>query len=170
MPGPLHHYRLHLRWTGAHGTGTTHYRAYGRDHVMSAPGKPDLLGSADPAFRGDPACWSPEDLLLAALSACHQLAYLHLCTQAGIIVLAYEDDAEATMRTGSHGAGQFESATLRPTVTITPGSDAARAQTLHDEAEQQCFIARSVNFRVHHTPIVVVRQLSDAAPETLDAT
>jgi organic hydroperoxide reductase OsmC/OhrA len=150
----LHQYRLQLRWTGAGGGGTTGYAAYGRDYIVSAPGKADLAGSADAAFRGDAARWSPEELLLASLSACHQLWYLHLCAEAGVVVTAYEDSPVATMREQPDGAGQFESATLRPMVTIAPGSDGAGAAALHAAAAAKCFIARSVNFPVRHEPVV----------------
>ena len=37
-----------------------------RDLVLRAAGKPELLGSADPTFRGDAGRWNPEELLVAA--------------------------------------------------------------------------------------------------------
>lgn len=147
-----HRYATTLRWTGNRGTGTSAYTAYDRAHEAGAEGRPTLSLSADPAFRGDPARWNPELMLLAALSSCHQLWYLHLCAEAGIIVLAYEDAAEATMIEATAGAGQFSGAVLHPRVTIAAGGDAARAASLHHEAAARCFIARSVNFPVRHEP------------------
>ena len=148
----VHRYEVHLRWTGAGDGGTTGYAAYGRDHVISAAGKPDLLGSSDPLFRGDAARWSPEELLVAALSACHQLWYLHLCAEAGVVVMAYGDAPIGVMREQADGAGQFEAVTLRPTVTLAAGSDTARAQALHEAAGAKCFIARSMAFPVRCEP------------------
>jgi organic hydroperoxide reductase OsmC/OhrA len=124
-PGRTHEYRLHLRWTGAGDSGTASYAGYGRDHVLSAPGKPDLAGSSDPAFRGDRARWSPEELLIGALSACHQLWYLHLCAEAGVVVLAYEDDPVGMLHERPDGAGAFVGVTLHPAVTIAFDSGAA---------------------------------------------
>ena len=81
-----HQYAVTVRWTGNTGTGTATYRSYERAHEISAEGKPAIAASSDPVFRGDKARWNPEELLLAALSGCHQLAYLHLCAVAGIVV------------------------------------------------------------------------------------
>jgi organic hydroperoxide reductase OsmC/OhrA len=151
-----HRYAVRVDWTGNLGTGTSGYRAYSRDHTIGAGAKPAIPGSSDPAFRGDPARWNPEDMLVASLSACHQLWYLHLCATAGIVVTAYADEAEGVMEEGPDGGGQFSSVVLRPRVTLAPGSDAAKALALHHDAAEKCFIARSVNFPVRHEPAVEV--------------
>ncbi|WP_298379059.1 OsmC family protein [Azospirillum sp.] len=155
MTNKLHRYRVRLDWTGNQGTGTSSYRGYSRDHSLSAGAKAPIAGSSDPAFRGDPARWNPEDLLVGALSSCHQLWYLHLCATAGVIVTAYEDDAEGVMEEQPDGAGQFVSAILRPRVTLAPGSDAEKALHLHHTAAEKCFVARSMNFPVMHEPTIV---------------
>jgi organic hydroperoxide reductase OsmC/OhrA/ribosomal protein S18 acetylase RimI-like enzyme len=151
-PDRPHHTTVNLAWTGNLGRGTAGYRAYSRAHRITAPGKPALEGSSDPAFLGDASCWNPEELLLASLSACHQLWYLHLCAEAGIEVRAYEDEATATMLEQADGAGQFVSTRLRPQVTLAPGSDLTTARALHASAHQKCFIARSVNFPIAVDP------------------
>ena len=150
-----HEYNIGLRWTGNRGTGTSGYRAYGRDHEITGPSKQTVIeGSSDAHFRGDAARYNPEDLLVASLSACHMLSYLHLCAVNDIVVTVYEDDAVGTMAENSDGSGQFTEVTLRPRVTITPESDAGKALELHEEAGRLCFIARSVNFPVLHAPVI----------------
>ena len=132
-----HTYRTATTWTGNLGEGTSSYTAYLRNFTVSAEGKPDLHGSADPAFRGDAGRWNPEEMLLAAVSACHKLWYLHLCADAALCVTAYTDHAEAVMDEGSGGnAGRFVSAVLKPRVTIAAGSDRAKALELHHEAHR----------------------------------
>lgn len=150
-----HSYELSVRWTGNRGPGTTSYRAFDRSHEVSAPGKPTIAGSSDPAFRGDSQRWNPEELLLAALSQCHLLWYLHLASAAGIVVTEYQDDPVATMVENGDGSGQFQSVVLRPRVTVAAPHMCARAQSLHDDVDAMCFIARSVNFAVFHEPITV---------------
>jgi len=147
----VHHYHTTIEWTGNSGTGTTDYRAYRRDLVLRAPGKPDVPGSSDPAFRGDPARYSPEDLLVASLSACHMLWYLHLCATHGVAVIAYVDEAEGTMEVGADGGGRFTSVTLRPRIRLAAG-DPQTARELHHRAHELCFIASSVNFPVGVEP------------------
>ncbi len=151
-----HTYTATVTWTGNRGVGTHSYRGYGRDHDIACPGKPVIRGSADPAYRGESIRHNPEDLLVAALSACHMLWYLHLCANAGIVVSAYEDHAEGRMRTHADGTGEFTKVTLRPRVMITSNNDAATAERLHEKAGAMCFIARSVNFPVAHVPEIVV--------------
>lgn len=148
-----HHYALDLAWQGNRGTGTSGYRDYGRDVVLRAAGKPDLLGSADPTFRGDATRWNPEELLLAALGQCHLLSYLHSAVLHGVVVTAYVDSPVGTMAQSGQG-GHFTSVTLRPEVTITDPAQGDLAREIHGEASRNCFIAASVNFPVHHEPVI----------------
>jgi organic hydroperoxide reductase OsmC/OhrA len=151
-----HEYRTHLIWEGNQGDGTATYDGYGRQYRVTIAGKPDLAGSADPAFRGDPEKHNPEDLLMAAIASCHMLSYLALCARARIAVLAYEDEAIGTMMLEANGGGRFVEVTLRPKVTLAPGSDLARAERFHETAHNLCFIANSCNFPIHHEAIVRV--------------
>jgi len=143
-----HNYETTITWTGNKGQGTADYKAYDRDYTVSAAGKPDALWSSDPAFRGDPSRYNPEDTLVASLSGCHMLWYLHFCAEAGIIVEEYQDKASGVMVVAQGGKGQFENVTLHPRVKITDKSRTDEANKLHDKAHDYCFIARSVNFPV----------------------
>jgi organic hydroperoxide reductase OsmC/OhrA len=155
-PGREHGYRVAMTWEGNIGVGTRSHREYERTHVITVPGsrKPPIAGSSDPAFRGDSDRWNPEELLLAALSACHQLAYLHLCAVRGVVVTDYRDEPEGWMRETADGGGRFERAVLHPVVTITPASDRELALALHGEAHRMCFIASSVDFPVDHEALI----------------
>ncbi|GGO80483.1 OsmC family protein [Nonomuraea cavernae] len=150
-----HRYHTTVTWTGNLGEGTSGYRTFSRDHEVSAEGKPAVHGSSDPAFRGDPARWNPEELLVASVSQCHMLWYLHLCATNGIVVTSYVDEAEGTMAEESGGAGRFTSVTLRPTVTIAAPEVHDKAVELHHEANRMCFVANSVNFPVRHEPRIL---------------
>lgn len=155
MPGE-HHYALTTTWTGDRGTGTSGYRDYDRAVTISVEGKPDLLASADTPFRGDGTRWNPEDLLLASLSECHLLSYLHACVVRGVVVTSYVDDAVGTMRQAGNG-GRFESVTLRPRVTVADASMIEAAVAAHEDAHEWCFIASSVSFPVRHEAVVEAR-------------
>jgi organic hydroperoxide reductase OsmC/OhrA len=154
--GLQHHYAIRLDWTGNRGTGTSSYKAYGRDHVLSSEGKHDIAGSSDRPFHGDADRWNPEEMLLSALTQCHLLSYLHVAASAGIVVTDYSDDAIGTMEQTDNGGGHFTSVTLRPVVTVADESMVQQALALHHEASEKCFIAASVNFPVRHEPQVVV--------------
>ncbi len=155
-----HHYPTGIEWLGNTGSGTSGHQDYERAYAISAPGKPTIPGSSDPSFRGDASRWNPEELLVASLSACHQLWYLSLCAQARIVVTAYTDRAEGIMVESADGGGQFERVVLRPEVTLANPEDTERAMALHAKAHALCFIARSVNFPVMHEPSVATQHSS----------
>lgn len=150
--GRTHHYRVSVTWTGDRGTGTSGYRAFDRDHDVRADGPPPLRGSSDPAFRGDASRWNPEQLLVASLSQCHMLWYLHLCATAGVIVTGYADDASGAMSETADGDGRFDEVVLAPRITVAEDGMIETAAALHATAHARCFIANSVNFPVRHEP------------------
>ncbi|MFD2034017.1 OsmC family protein [Belliella marina] len=145
-----HNYSLTVKWTGNRGKGTSNYKEFERSHSVFVTNKTEILGSSDPAFRGDGTKHNPEDLLLASISACHMLWYLHLCAVAGIIVTEYIDNATGIMIETTNGGGKFTEVTLNPTVTITDISLTQKANELHKKANELCFVANSLNFPVYH--------------------
>lgn len=151
-----HRYDVTTTWTGNRGTGTSGYRDYGRDHEIAADGRPAIEGSADPVFRGDKTRWNPELELVAALSQCHMLAYLHVCAVNNVVVTTYEDAPYGTMAETGDGGGRFTEVVLRPKVAVADASMAEKARELHEDASEKCFIASSVNFPVRHEPSVTV--------------
>ncbi len=145
-----HQYSITTQWTGNTGTGTSAYQAYERSHTIQVDNKVDLLASSDPAFRGDKTKHNPEELLLASLSSCHMLWYLHVCAEANVVVTDYIDHATGIMIQTADGGGCFKEVTLHPMVTVSNAAMIARANELHTKANELCFIARSVNFAVKH--------------------
>ncbi len=152
-----HHYNTTITWTGNKGEGTNDYRNYERSHTLSVEGKQDILCSSDTPFRGDGTKHNPEDMLLASLSSCHMLWYLHLCADAGVIVTDYVDNAKGTMAEVAGSGGHFEEVVLYPVVTVADASMIEKANALHDKAHEKCFIASSCNFPVRHQPQAVVK-------------
>lgn len=156
MESRVHRYEVRTVWTGNTGQGTSDYRAYKRDHEISGPDKLNYIpGSSDPIFRGDRARYSPEELLVGALAACHMLWILHLCADRGIRVTSYSDLSSGQMAENPEGSGRFTEVTLRPLMTIDDAARIAEVEALHAKAHELCFIANSVNFPVHCSPAVV---------------
>lgn len=148
-----HHYTVTVKWTGNRGTGTNHYMQYDRSNTLSVAGKDDMHCSSDVAFRGDKTKYNPEDFLVASASQCHMLWYLHLCADAGVVVMEYTDNPTATMvEASAEGRGRFIEMTLNPQVVVTEESMVSRANELHDKAREMCFVANSCNFPITHKP------------------
>lgn len=158
--GAQHNYSVNLTWPvpdldAVEAAGTTSYTSYSRNHEVRLHGRPVLPGTADPAFRGDPARFSPEELFVASLAQCHMLWFLHLAASSGLVVREYSDDATGSMRVEARGEGQFTNVTLHPRVVVDDGPVASddKVEALHHKAHAMCFIARSVNFAVLVEPI-----------------
>jgi organic hydroperoxide reductase OsmC/OhrA len=152
----LHHYQLNLKWTGNTGSGTSGYKSYERSHAITAEDKPVILTSSDPAFRGDPSRYNPEELFLASIASCHMLWYLHLCATNGVMVTAYEDNPTGVMTEEADGSGRFRQVTLHPSITVVAADMIKVADELHAKANQYCYIANSLNLPVHHEPSYTV--------------
>ncbi|NIP80920.1 MAG: OsmC family peroxiredoxin [Gemmatimonadetes bacterium] len=154
MAAEAHRYHVAVRWEGRRGSDPWDHSSYPRSYTISVDGRPDLPGSADAAFRGDAGRHNPEDLFVAAISACHMLAYLALCARRGVEVLQYADEADGVLELGADGGGRFTDIELRPTVTLADDADGALARALHDTAHDRCFIASSCRVPIRCTPVI----------------
>lgn len=152
-----HNYKLAAEWTGNTGKGTSSYRAYERSVTISINNKVDILGTSDTAFNSDKTKHNPEDLLLAAVSSCHLLWYLHVCSEAGVSVLEYVDHAEGIMTETADGGGRFTEITLHPEVVVSDPEMIEKAMALHKDANKFCYIANSCNFPIHHSPTITAK-------------
>lgn len=155
-----HKYNLNLRWTGNTGLGTLSYHDYERSYEISINGKPVIMGSSDPEYNGDPSKYNPEDLLVASLSACHMLWYLHLCAENGIVVVDYLESAIGVMIETKNGSGYFKEVCLNPTVIVSEPGMHEEAKALHAAANNMCFIANSCSFPVFHRPIIKTKEVA----------
>jgi organic hydroperoxide reductase OsmC/OhrA len=153
-----HQYKINLKWTGNTGSGTSAYDAYSRDHTISAEGHTEVLGSSDSIFRGDASKYNPEQTFLASISACHMLWYLHFCADNGVVVLEYSDEPKGMLSLEKNGSGSFTEVTLYPRIRVKEASMIEKAKKLHENANEYCFIANSLNFPVNHRPTVFVEE------------
>jgi organic hydroperoxide reductase OsmC/OhrA len=147
-----HSYKVKVNWTGNLGAGTQSYDSYKRTHTIRVENKPVILASSMPQYRGEADLHNPEDLLVASVSSCHMLWYLHLCASEDVVVVDYQDDAEGVMEEEASGSGRFTSIVLKPVVTVSANSMVKKAAALHQQANSHCFIANSLNFKVEHQP------------------
>jgi organic hydroperoxide reductase OsmC/OhrA len=142
-----HSFKAILNWPTSE---QENVRTYEKNHTISIEGKSDLTVSAAKAFKGDPALYNPEDLLLSSLMSCHMMSYLYCCAVEKITVVSYKDHAEAILETQGNGSGRITKVTLHPEVIISEPEKVELALALHTKANQLCFIANSCNFEVDH--------------------
>ena len=135
-------------------------RKRARRHIITAEGKPPILGSAATSFHGEIERWNPEELFLASLAQCHLLSFLYVVERDGLGEVECTVSAEATLEVDPSGAGRITAVTLTPTTSASGDVDAIHAA--HDEAHTLCFIANSVSCSVEVSP----RVERASAPET----
>jgi organic hydroperoxide reductase OsmC/OhrA len=148
-----HLFKAAAQWTSIQNEETPKSKIYSKSHQVFIEGKPVLNVSAAKSFKGDPALFNPEDLLLSSLVSCHLMSYLYVCSQKGIEILSYSDHAEATLEVFEDGSGRFIEVQLNPRVIIANADQIKEATDLHKKANQLCFIANSCNFPVLHHAI-----------------
>jgi organic hydroperoxide reductase OsmC/OhrA len=121
---------------------------YSRGHTVAFDGGTVVPASASPHVVGKwavAAAVDPEEMLVAALSSCHMLSFLHVARLAGFSVRAYRDHAEGTMQEIAPGRHAITKVVLHPSIEWSGDApDTATLQHLHHEAHEACYIANSV--------------------------
>jgi len=127
----------------------------GRRGSASINGKPVLPVSSPPEFKGDPDCWSPEDLLVTAASACLLMTFLAYAHREELDLVRYESDADGAMEFAD-GRYRFTEVILRPRLTFRTEEDAEIAQMVLEQAHRDCIITNSITALVKLEPQIGV--------------
>ena len=139
-----------IRLTWSDGGKPFTYESYPREHQIAFKDGQDVITpSASPAYKGDGKHGDPEDMLVAALSSCHMLSFLAICTKKKVTVQSYEDDATGFLENDG-GKLWITRVILRPKVVCS--ADAATLEQIHHLAHDACFIANSVKTDISVEP------------------
>ena len=144
-------YIAQVSWTLQNGEDFRNGR-YSRGHTIGFDGGTTVPGSASPHVVGKWAVQSavdPEEMLVAAISSCHMLSFLHVARLADFTVASYRDDAEGTMQEIAPGKQAITAVVLHPNIDWTgEAPDQAKLEQMHHEAHEACFIANSVKTQI----------------------
>lgn len=143
-------YRATIDWVLAEGEDFLNGR-YSRGHLvdfaehrMPATSSPHVVGKW--AVKG---AVDPEEMLVASLSSCHMLTFLHMARLEGFTVTRYRDAAEGVMEKNNAGVPWVSKVTLRPEIAYAGRRPTeTEAEHLHHRAHEECFIANSVKTEV----------------------
>lgn len=151
MRRKVHTYVSRCSWRGSTGLG---YARYDRTHSASAdPAEQQLTLASDPAFRGNPALLNPEQLVVVAASSCQLLSFLALAAIAGVNVIAYDDEASATMDENVAPI-RLNRIQLRPRIDVVRGPSEDRILELVQRAHEECYIANSLRTEILVEPTI----------------
>jgi peroxiredoxin-like protein len=122
---------------------TAHWTNHKRG-IVEADSIPRTINfAAPPEFGGEPGLWTPEHLLLAAVSTCF-VATLRAVAEASKLEF---DGVECPVEgriDKLEGGFKFTRITLRPVVTIHCEEDRERAGRVLEKAERACLVSRSL--------------------------
>jgi peroxiredoxin-like protein len=131
--------------------------------TLSAAGLPDLTTATPTAYDGPGDAWSPEHLLLAAVSSCFLFTFRAVAKASHVEFLEVEAETAGTVdRTG--GVTRFTDIVIRPTVTTPAGADAAAVQRAIEKAASRCLVSSSLV-----TPVRVEPTIRDSAAPSVAA-
>ena len=122
------------------------YKDYNRKHQWDFGEGVIVNASSAPDFLGDPECADPERAFAAALSSCHMLFFIAICSKKKLVVEKYVDRASAYLEKNSQGELMITRVILRPRVSLSQGEDVERSllESIHHKAHERCFLAKSV--------------------------
>jgi len=110
--------------------------------VLSAAPRPTILGGAPSEFDGRDDWWSPEGLLLGAVSLCVETTYQAFARRQKLPVLKWSSRAEGVLDKTPSGLG-FTSIRLDVDLVVRP-DDVGRAEKLLETVKQHCLISNSL--------------------------
>ncbi len=155
-----HTYTAGVAWSGSTGVG---YDGYDRRHGGRSAAGFSIPLSSDAAFRGDPACLNPEQLLVLAASSCQLLSFLAVASRARLDVIDYRDDAVGTMPESA-----LTTITLRPQIVVNSPADRPvsvdRVRHLCEVAHRECYVANSLRTTVEVIPTVTISTVVAVGP------
>ena len=139
-----------IEWEGQ---GAFRENRYSRAHVWRFDGGAVVPGSSSPHVvplpMSDPAAVDPEEALVASISSCHMLWFLHLARDGGFEVTRYRDEAVGTMGKDDRGRIAMTRIVLRPDISFAgQAPDPRTLERLHHEAHEKCFIANSLRSEI----------------------
>jgi organic hydroperoxide reductase OsmC/OhrA len=148
-------YRATVEWRRE--TADFDYKTYNRTHTLAFESGIRVPASA--ATRNIPTTAAgvpgvdPEQAFVASLSSCHLLWFLHLASQAKLVVDRYLDQATGVLEKNAEGRVAMTRVTLRPVVTYSGRAPSPEEHAqLHEGAHDKCFIANSVKTAVAIEP------------------
>lgn len=146
-------HNIKLTWSKQ--TESFAYNDYNRDHQWDFGEGLIVNASSAPQFLGNPECADPERAFAAALSSCHMLFFIAICSKKRLVVQDYVDNATAFLVQDKQGDLVISQVILRPDVIFAEGIEVDREtiEEIHHQSHEKCFLAKSVKSDVVVEPV-----------------
>lgn len=120
-----------------------------RQGVLSSTVLPQTIDVATPPEfpKGMAGIWSPEHLLVGAVSSCLMTTFLAIAENSKLEFKAFQCAATGKLELieGKYMISEIE---LKPVVTLKEGKDRERAERIVQKAEAACLITNSIKSKV----------------------
>ena len=137
-----HEYQVAAWWTS------------GRTGIAKSVSSPNAIHFTAPKnFGGLEGRWTPEELLLAAISGCFTTTFRTIVSRAESDFTDLEAEAVATMRKVDSGY-MFTEIVLRPVLKIADPEQRERAIELLNRAGRLCLVSRTLDIPLRLEPEV----------------
>jgi peroxiredoxin-like protein len=133
-----------------------------RQAVLTSRGLKSMISAPPAEFDGPGDLWSPETLLVGAVTDCFVLTFKAIAAAAKLPWTSLVCDAQGTLDRAEHVI-QFTGIELHAKLELQYRADAGKAQRLLEKAEKACLVGNSLRFKpVLHCDVVVEPELHPA--------
>jgi organic hydroperoxide reductase OsmC/OhrA len=120
--------------------------------VLTAAGRPAIAGGPPSQLGGRDDWWSPEDLLLAALSLCLVSTFQVFAAGRQLRVISYGSRVKGTLDRTPEGL-RFTAIVIEVDLVV-PVGEKERAEGLLASAKEHCIVANGLSTPVDLRPVV----------------
>ncbi len=129
-------------------------KKYSREHRWEFDGGLKIEATPShhivPVPYSNPFAIDPEQAFVSSLSSCHMLFFLDLCSQEGIVVDSYIDNAIGELTRIAQNKMALTKVTLKPQATYSGENipSMEKLQEIHHRSHDLCYIANSVTTEI----------------------
>lgn len=122
---------------------------------VTAPERPPLAVSPPVEFKGEPGTWTPEDLFVASVEACHMATFLAYAGRHAVKVLSYRSHANGVLEF-IDGDFRFTRIVIFPTITVAAPVSETEIHAILQETQRHCLVANSIASIVEVSPTIMM--------------
>jgi peroxiredoxin-like protein len=137
-------FKTNLSWNG------------GKLGTLAGDGKPPVQVTTPPEFKGDTGIWTPEDLFVASVEACHMTTFLAYAQRAQLPIISYQSHANGVLEFIDNEY-RFTRIVLFPTIIVEKSAKEEEVYSMLREAHKHCLVANSIASIVEVNPTIMVK-------------
>jgi organic hydroperoxide reductase OsmC/OhrA len=127
----------------------------GRSGVLESNGKPSFRVSSPPEFKGESGVWTPEDLFVASVEACHMATFMAFAARRSVAVKSYKSHSNGVLEFVD-GDYRFTRIVIFPTVVVEDADAEKQVHSILRDTHQHCLVTNSIASIVEVNPTIIL--------------